>query len=67
MSRTPKGGLMSISGLSPTAPMVGRKPSTYKTRVVPARRRVLKNSISGRALRPSNEPVVANFSVPSDF
>ena len=66
-SGTPKGGLMLNSDLSPAAPQGGRKPPTYKTRVVSTRRRAPTNWVSGRTLQPSIESVVANSFVPSDF
>ena len=58
---------MSNSGLFPAAPIGGRKPSIHKTCVVSTCRRIAINWVSGRLLQPSNEPVVANVSVPSDF
>ena len=67
MSGAFKGGLTSNSCLSPAAPIGGREPSTDKTRDVSIRRRVPINCVSGRTLQPSTEPVVANFSVPSDI
>ena len=49
------------------APHGGRKPPTYKTRVMSTRRRVPTSWVSGRTLQPSIESVVANSFVPSDF
>ena len=67
MSGAPKGGLMSNSGLSLAASIVGRKPPTDKTYVVSTLWRIPTNRFSSRTLQPSNEPVVANPSVPSYF
>ena len=67
MSGAPKGGLMLNSDLSPTAPQRGWDPPTDETRVVPTRRRVPTNWVSGRTLQLSIESVVANTCVPSNF
>ena len=67
MSGASKGGLMSNSGLSPSAPILGSKPHTYKICVVSMCRHIPTNWVSGRTLQPSNELVIANFSVPSDL
>ena len=40
---------------------------TYKTRVVSTRRGVQTQWVTSGTLQPSNKPVVANLSVPSDF
>ena len=58
---------MSNSGFSPAASIVGKRPTKDKNRVVPMRRRVPTNWISGRKLQPSTEPAIASFSVLSDF
>ena len=58
---------MSNSGLSPGSIGVGRVPPTDKTCVVSTRRQVQINWFSDRTLQPSNKPVVASSSVPSDF
>ena len=63
----PKGGLMLNSDLSPAAPHGGGEAPTHKTRVVSTRRRVPTNWVSGWALQPSIQSVVANSFVPSDF
>ena len=67
MSGAPKDGLISISGISPAAPLMGREPPTDNICSVSTRRRVLTNWVSGRKLQPSIEPVVTNSSVPLDF
>ena len=56
---------MSNSCLSPAAP-IGGSP-TGKIPVVSSCRRVPTNWGSIRTLQPSNEPVMANYSVPADF
>ena len=58
---------MSNSDLTPEAPQGGMDRQTDKTRVVPTRRRVPINWVSGRTLQPSIESVVANSFVPSYF
>ena len=57
---------MPNSDLSPAAPKGGREPHR-KTRVVSTRRQVPTNWVSGRTLQRSNESVVANSFVPSNF
>ena len=58
---------MSNIGLSPAAPIGGRKPPANRTCVVSTCRRAPTNWVSDRTLQPLTEPVVANFAVPSDF
>ena len=58
---------MSNSGLSPAAPLCRREPPIDKARVVSKRRLFPTNWVTGRTPQPSTEPVVANFSVSSDF
>ena len=55
------------SDLSQAAPQGEREPPTGKTRVVPTRRQVPTNWVSGVTLQPFIESVVANSFVPSDF
>ena len=55
------------SDLTPAAPQGGRVPPTDKVRVVPTRRLVPTNWVSGRTLQPSIESVVANSFVSSEF
>ena len=55
------------SDLSPVAHQGGREPTADKARVVPTRRRVPTNRVSGRILRPSIKSVVANSFVPTDL
>ena len=57
VSETPIGGLISNSGLSPTAPIGVKKHPTDKTCVVFMCRRVPTNWVSGRTLlQPSTLP-----------
>ena len=67
MSGVPKCSLMLNSDLSPVPPMGRRDPPTWKTCVVSTRMLVLTNWVSSWMLQPSNELVVTNFCVPSDF
>ena len=57
---------MSITGLSPAAPIGGIKTPTDKTLVVSTRRLIPTNWVSGRTLQPSAEPSISSFFVPSD-
>ena len=58
---------MSNSGLFMAAPIRRKKSPAYKIHVVSTHRSIKTNCVSGRMLQPSTEPVIANFSVPSDF
>ena len=55
------------SSLSQSAPLGRKESPTDITCVVSTRRRVPTNWVSDRTLQPSTDPVVAIFSVPSDF
>ena len=59
MSEAPKGGLIENSSLSPAAPIEGREPLHMIPCGVHAQAGP-DNWISGRTLRPSTEPVVAD-------